>query len=166
MCALATPGFRSICSALALPGAVVLGGGWADSNAAPGWGGSRVKSVDRTNIAPPEPVIFLELAADAMRQYRARTGRYPSVWHDLGMSFSGGPYRVGDPGTVAPPQAGNAWQPRESRYRYVIELATPDQFRIVAIGPDGVSEYELTEGKRTPRRLVERPEAPPPRPRK
>jgi hypothetical protein len=113
-----------------------------------------VKSIERTNVAPPEPVIFLELAADSLAQYYRRFSRYPGTWFDLGMSFSGGPYRVGDPGTLPSAQDGSAWQPPQCRYRYVIELATADRFRVVAIAPNGTKEYELIDRMSSPRRLV------------
>lgn len=115
------------------------------------------------NIAPPEPVIFLELALDAMKQYGEQKGSYPARWHHLDIAFAGGPtyaYRVGEPGTFPTETDGNAWQPRDCQYRYVIE-SSGQTFRITARLPNNDVVYEITEKTEAPRKLMDSPlEAP------
>jgi hypothetical protein len=111
------------------------------------------------NIAPPEPVIFLELALDAMKKHGEENGFYPSKWHQLDVAFSGGPtyaYRVGEPGTFPTEADGNAWQPRDCQYRYVIE-SSGQSFRITAQLPNKAVVYELTEKMEAPRKLMDSP---------
>ena len=109
------------------------------------------------NIAPPEPVILLELAREVMHEYRQEYGLFPKEWYNLEIAFVGGPtyaYRIGDPGTYPMPENGNSWQPKDCVYRYVIESATANTFRIIAVSPDGNIAYELTEKMDSPEKLL------------
>lgn len=111
----------------------------------------------KSDIAPPEPIVFLELALYAMQEYHEQEQRFPAQWHDLDISFSGGPYytyRAGDQGTFPTKEDGTSWKPRDCDYRYVIESATATSFRIVALTPDNEVAYELTETMDSPRSLI------------
>lgn len=107
------------------------------------------------NIARPEPVLFLELAAEAMDKYKTENSTYPKEWYQLkNFSFGGGPYYVGDEGTKPKAEDGNAWQPRDCQYTYVIVSSGDDEYRIVAVDQDGEEVYELTQAMKTPKLLI------------
>lgn len=120
--------------------------------------GESTVSGKKGDFAPPEPEVFLGIALKAMNDYHQKNQAFPAEWHQLDISFRGGPsyiYRVGDPGTFPTVEDKNVWQPKDCRFRYILEKATPTTFRIVAVTADDKIAYEATEKTKSPRRLLD-----------
>ncbi|MCG6860492.1 MAG: hypothetical protein LJE70_04310 [Chromatiaceae bacterium] len=113
----------------------------------------------RPNIAAPEPENFLSLAMDAMADYHKIHGSYAAEWHQLDITFAAGPYRLGDTGTTPTPEHGASWTPKDCEYRYVIESATANGYRILAVSSADKVDYEATQAQKEPRRLTPRRES-------
>jgi hypothetical protein len=116
----------------------------------------KVQKKMKGNIARPEPVLFLELAAEAMEKHKADNSTYPKEWYQLkNFSFSGGPYYVGDEGTKPTAEDGNAWRPKDCKFTYIIVSSSDDEYRVVAVDQDGENVYELTQDMDEPKLLKE-----------
>jgi len=120
--------------------------------------------MDKIHVSSPEPVVFLKQAAKHLAEHRRSYGTYPAVWPELDMTFVNGPYNMNDPDIRPPPDSGNSWQPKNSRYHYRLLTNTRrDAFRIEAIGPDGRTEYFIQSGQDAPTKVEEKPPSVQPR---
>jgi hypothetical protein len=113
----------------------------------------RAYSMEKIHFGLPEPILFLELAVEAMDEYHQKTGKYPKEWYLLDFAFANGPYRIDDPDVKPTKSLGNKWQPKDCKYVYEIASATQDSFLIQAIDEDGLAKYEIEQGMETPRKL-------------
>lgn len=107
--------------------------------------------MDKVHLSSPEAVVFLKLAARSMEDYRAENDHYPYNWVALGMAYKNGPFRLGDPDAVPPPDTGANWQPVGSHFSY--RLSRDDErsrFRIDALAPDGHEAYYIRSGMDEP----------------
>jgi hypothetical protein len=109
-----------------------------------------METVDRGEQEQP---LFLSLAADAMKEYRAKRGEYPKEWHLLDFTFGYGPYLTTDPGVRPTKDDRNKWRPKDCDDTYVIRSADKDHFLIQAVSPDGVIEFEIDQSMEEPKRL-------------
>jgi hypothetical protein len=109
------------------------------------------------DIQPPEPVLFLELAADAMTKYRASHGEYPKEWYRLDFSFANRPYREGEPGVRPKQEDGNRWRPPECEFEYEIASADAKGYRMLALNREGKAVYEIAPGWETPKKILAEP---------
>jgi hypothetical protein len=109
--------------------------------------------MEKIHYGLPEPILFLELAGEAMDEYHQNTREYPQEWYLLDFTFANGPYRIDDPNVKPTKMLGNRWRPRDCEYIYEISSASQDSFLIQAINQDGLIEYEIEQGMETPRKL-------------
>ena len=112
-----------------------------------------------SNLGRPEPILFLELLADALESFRVENGFYPKRFHQLDFSFAAGPYYAGDTGTRPTAEDRDRWRPKDCAYTYVIAAAGASEFRVEAVAPSGEVHYVLTQAEPSPRAT---PSAPPP----
>ena len=98
----------------------------------------------------PEPVLFLELAGDAMEEYHRAHREYPPQWHQLDFTFVNGPYRADEPDIRPAPVDKDRWKPRNCKYTYQIAFAAKDSFVIRAISPQGAVSCQIRNGMDSP----------------
>jgi hypothetical protein len=105
----------------------------------------------------PEPVLFLELASDAMEEYHKAHGEYARKWFDLGLSFANRPFRTGETGVRPRREDGGRWRPPDCRYTYRIQQADKSTYLIEALNDDGAVVYEMRPGMEAPRKVLAEP---------
>jgi len=110
--------------------------------------------MSKSDEARPEPVLFLELAAEAMKDYHAKHGQYPAEWHLLDFTFANGPYRVDDPDVRPTKKMGNRWKPKDCKFTYEIAEADKERYQINALNSEGEAAYLIEPGMTTPRKLL------------
>jgi hypothetical protein len=108
----------------------------------------------KTDVGRPEPVLFLELAASSMENYRSKHAEYADKWYLLDFDFVNGPYYKTDPGIRATREDGNRWQPKLCQYTYEIVSADKDKFLIQAKNTNNLVEYEMTQGMEEPKKVL------------
>lgn len=108
--------------------------------------------MEKIHTTQPEAVVFLELAAGAMEQYKQTHGAYPAEWHLMDITFASGPYRMSDQGIRPSKELKNVWKPKNCQYTYVIKSASKNEFAVHALNEQGITEYEMRQGMSTPQK--------------
>jgi hypothetical protein len=97
-----------------------------------------------------ELLLFLPAAADAMREFHSKAGRFAEHWAWLDMTFANGSYYVNDP-DVRPKNTDKVtWKPRRCKYTYNIVEATATSFVIIAYEDDGTPIAKMTQAEKKP----------------
>lgn len=111
----------------------------------------------RADQGRPEPVLFLELASDAMESFRAKNGFYPTEWYRLDLAFANRPFHSDERDVHPGKEIGNRWRPPDCKFEYEIRAADKDRFEILARNEKGVPVYEIRQGMEEPRKILAEP---------
>lgn len=101
----------------------------------------------------PEPINFLYLASEALKEYHRKDGGYTDQWHLLKFSFANGPYYTTDPDVWPTKDLKNAWKPKGCEYVYKITHADRHTFLIRAFDCKGHVRYEIDQDNEFPREI-------------
>jgi len=108
-------------------------------------------AMEKIHIANPEPVVFLELAAELLDNYRDKHGAYARKWPDLDITYANGPCRITDPDIRPPPNSGETWRPRNAEYTYRLTTnRSGSRFQVDALDRDGIVAYYIRSGQTEP----------------
>lgn len=108
--------------------------------------------MDKIHVGSPEAPLFLKTAIDVVDEFIEGTGRCPTAWSELDITYANGPYRIDDDDVRPTPSVGTRWRPRNSNYDYVLEVSG-SSCRIVAVNSSGVAEFLVEPGMAEPRAL-------------
>lgn len=105
----------------------------------------------------PEPVLFLELASDAMEEYLKSHAEYAREWIDLDLAFANRPFRSNEPGVRPRREDGGRWRPPDCRYTYRIQQADKKTYLMEALNDEGAVVYEMRPGMEVPKKVLAEP---------